>query len=277
MPSSSSSSYSGDEHENLSYCYVDTLLAHRLPKEEGERALTDAEVVSLCTEFLTASVDTTVTALQWIMANLVRQPEVQSKLLEEINTVVTATDEGGVAEEDLKRVPYLKAVVLEGLRRHPPAHFLLSHAAVEETSLDRHRVPASTSVNFSVADVSMDETLWDRPDEFRPERFVNDGQGVSVDLTGSREIKMMPFGVGRRICPGLGLALLAAAPLVLRGKPGARVRVGGGGRCRRRSSREAGVHRDHMERPLRARVERRGRAKRAAVSICTESSLTTAK
>ncbi|KAL5643195.1 hypothetical protein ACJX0J_001472, partial [Zea mays] len=213
---------SGDEHENLSYCYVDTLLAHRLPKEEGERALTDAEVVSLCTEFLTASVDTTVTALQWIMANLVRQPEVQSKLLEEINTVVTATDEGGVAEEDLKRMPYLKAVVLEGLRRHPPAHFLLSHAAVEETSLDRHRVPASTSVNFSVADVSMDETLWDRPDEFRPERFVNDGQGVSVDLTGSREIKMMPFGVGRRICPGLGLALLAAAPLVLRGKPGAR-------------------------------------------------------
>ncbi|RLM74956.1 cytochrome P450 89A2-like [Panicum miliaceum] len=66
----------GEEHdESLSYCYVDTLLAHQLPKEEGERALTDAEMVSLCTEFLTASVDTTVTALQWIMANLVRQPE----------------------------------------------------------------------------------------------------------------------------------------------------------------------------------------------------------
>lgn len=253
----------GEEDESLPYCYVDTLLAHRLPKEEGERALTDAEMVSLCTEFLTASVDTTVTALQWIMANLVRQPEVQSKLLEEIDAVVTATDEGGVAEEDLKRMPYLKAVVLEGLRRHPPAHYLLSHAAVEETSLDGHRVPAATSVNFSVADVSMDETVWDRPEEFRPERFVNGGEGVGVDLTGSREIKMMPFGVGRRICPGLSLALLHleyfVANLVLEFEWGTVPGVG--------------VDLDErpeftvtMERPLRARVAQRAR-KRAAVSI----------
>ncbi|CAL5029381.1 unnamed protein product [Urochloa decumbens] len=201
-----------EEHdESLPYCYVDTLLAHRLPKEEGERALTDAEMVSLCTEFLTASVDTTVTALQWIMANLVRQPEVQAKLVSEITAVASPAaggDHDGIAEEHLRSMPYLKAVVLEGLRRHPPARFLLSHAAVEETSLDGHRVPAATPVNFSVADVSLDGDVWDSPEEFRPERFVGAGEGAGVDLTGSREIRMMPFGVGRRICPGLGLALL---------------------------------------------------------------------
>lgn len=103
---------------------------------------------------------------------------------------------------------------------------------------------------------------------------MNDGEGVSVDLTGSREIKMMPFGVGKRICPGLGLALLHleyfVANLVLEFEWGAVAGVGV-------DLAERPEFTVTMERPLRARVERRGRAKRAAVSICTESSLTTAK
>ncbi|XP_039775350.1 cytochrome P450 89A2-like [Panicum virgatum] len=254
----------GGEHgEDLSYCYVDTLHAHQLPKEEDERALTDAEMVSLCTEFLTASIDTTVTALQWIMANLVRQPEVQAKLRSEIDAVVSANDGDNIAEEDLKRMPYLKAVVLEGLRRHPPAHFLLSHAAVEEASLDGHRVPAATLVNFSVADVSLDEAVWDRPEEFRPERFVNGGEGVGVDLTGSRDIKMTPFGAGRRICPGLALALLHlecfVATLVreFEWEPVAGVGV---------DLAERPEFTVTMERPLRARVARRRRAAAAAAA-----------
>ncbi|CAM0902406.1 unnamed protein product [Alopecurus aequalis] len=207
------------EDDCLAYCYVDTLIAHRLPKEEtgegagGERALTDAEIVSLCTEFLTASVDTTVTALQWIMANLVRQPEIQARLRDEIDTAITDDGKEDLAEEDLSSMPYLKAVVLERLRRHPPAHFVLSHAVAstsdsEDASLDGLRVPAATSVNFSVADVSLDEEVWRQPEEFRPERFLDDGEGAGVDLTGSREIRMMPFGAGRRICPSMALALL---------------------------------------------------------------------
>ncbi|KAL1215076.1 Cytochrome P450 89A2 [Cardamine amara subsp. amara] len=187
--------------------YVDTLLDLELPEEK--RKLNEDEIVSLCAEFFNAGTDTTATTLQWIMANLVKNPEIQERLHEEIKSVIGEEEEDReIEEEDIKKMPYLKAVVLEGLRRHPPGHLLLPHRVSEDAELGGYKVPKKGTINFNVAEIGRDPKVWEEPMEFKPERFIGEEEEVAVDITGSRGIKMMPFGAGRRICPGIGLAML---------------------------------------------------------------------
>ncbi|KAL2553344.1 Cytochrome [Forsythia ovata] len=216
-----------EEQEAEVVAYVDTLADLNLP--DGNRKLDEREMVSLCGEFLVAGTDTTSTALQWIMANLVKYPDIQAKLYDEIIGVVgqlpatafssnpmpamscnreeSMQDRKMVNEEDLQKMHYLKAIVLEALRRHPPGHFVLTHRVTEEVELDSYVIPKNSLVNFMVADMGWDPKVWEDPMEFKPERFLAAG-GEVYDVSGSREIKMMPFGAGRRICPGSALALL---------------------------------------------------------------------
>ncbi|KAJ9185646.1 hypothetical protein P3X46_005250 [Hevea brasiliensis] len=196
-------SKSKNENDDYVLSYVDTLFDLQLPDEK--RKLSDDEIVTLCNEFLNAGTDTTSTAMQWIMANLVKYPNIQEKLFMDIKGVVGDAAEE-IEEDDLQKMAYLKAVVLEGLRRHPPGHFVLPHAVTEDAVLGNYLVPKNGTINFMVADIGWDPKVWEDPMAFRPERFMDSEE--MFDITGSREIKMMPFGVGRRMCPGYALALL---------------------------------------------------------------------
>ncbi|VAH17318.1 unnamed protein product [Triticum turgidum subsp. durum] len=150
---------------------------------------------------------TTSTGLQWIMAELVKNRSIQEKLYEEIKDT-TGDDQEEVSGDDIHKMPYLKAVVLEGLRKHPPGHFVLPHKAAEDMEIGGYLIPKGATVNFMVAEMGRNEREWEKPLEFSPDRFLQGGAGEAVDVTGNREIKMMPFGVGRRICAGLGIAML---------------------------------------------------------------------
>ncbi|ONK72160.1 uncharacterized protein A4U43_C04F16410 [Asparagus officinalis] len=190
------------------YCYVDSLLDVEIP-EEGGRKLSEEEVVNLCHELLSGGTDTTSNGLEWIMAEVVKNQEIQKELAEEVGRAIPASEDE-IKEEDLKKMPYLKAVIMEGLRRHPPGHFVLPHRASQDVELNKYLIPRGSEVHVNVAQLGWDERVWEDPMDFRPERFMRGGDfsGEVVDVTGSREIKMAPFGAGRRICPGYGLAIL---------------------------------------------------------------------
>jgi cytochrome P450 len=190
-------------------CYVESLLDLRI-HEDGSRAVSDGELVSLISEFLGAGTESTAAALEWTMANLVKHPDVQRKLHLEIDAVASA--DRVIEEAELSRIPYLRAVVLESLRRHPPVPFVMRHVkdeAVKALGLLPRGVPGSgATVNFLVGKIGRDGAAWSDPMEFKPERFMPGGDGEGADLTCTRELKMMPFGAGRRVCPGLAMAML---------------------------------------------------------------------
>uniref|UniRef100_A0A0E0DA96 Cytochrome P450 n=1 Tax=Oryza meridionalis TaxID=40149 RepID=A0A0E0DA96_9ORYZ len=208
--------------------YVDSLLALRVPvghdadadadaagceDNEGRnsgRALTDDEMVGLVAEFLSGGTETVVSCVEWTLAHLVIEPEIQDKLCRQV--VAAADHHGG---ERGTTPAYLRAVILESLRMHPPVPLTMrdvrSPQAVEHLSLP----DGGARVHFILGDIGRDGKAWTDPDEFRPERFMAGGEAEGVGpLPGPREVRMMPFGAGRRYCPGMGLGVAHACLLV---------------------------------------------------------------
>lgn len=185
-------------------CYLDTLLGLELGEDE---------MVSLCWEYMNAAVKTTTTALEWIMARLVLHQEIQQKLRDDIARRAAGGSQTACGEQQR---PFLEAVVLEALRLHPPAHYLLAHTADNDVLIDKYVIPKGSIVNFGVASIGRDAALWTDPSAFRPERFMEGGEGSGVHYCtsgggGSRPetMKMIPFGAGRRACPGAAVAMTA--------------------------------------------------------------------
>ncbi|XP_058108071.1 cytochrome P450 77A2-like [Magnolia sinica] len=192
-----------------SFAYLDTLFD--LQVEGRKSSPTDAEIVTLCSEFLNGGTDTTATAIEWAIARMIHDPDIQSKLYQEI---VAVAGNRKVDEKDIDKMVYLNAFIKELLRKHPPTHLSLTHAVVEPTTLGGYDIPPGVNVEFYLLPISEDPTCWSDPESFDPDRFASGKE--SADITGVTGIKMMPFGVGRRICPGLSMAMLHISLMVAR-------------------------------------------------------------
>lgn len=150
-------------------------------------------------DMLFAGAETQSTTLEWAMALLIRHPEVMQRAQSELDTVV-GTDRV-VSESDLEHLPFLEAVVKEVLRVQPGAPIGVNHESREETVVAGYHLPANTRLIFNIHAIHRDPTVYDRPDDFYPERFLRGGGLQQEGL-----FQLMPFGAGRRICPGMSLA-----------------------------------------------------------------------
>lgn len=145
--------------------------------------------------------DTVAILLEWIMARIVLHQDIQTKVQNEIDTWVGR--DRHVEDSDIPNLPYLQAIVKEVLRMHPPGPLLSwARLAVHDVHVDKVFVPAGTTAMVNMWAITHDPTIWKNPWTFKPERFIEE----DVPILGS-DLRLAPFGSGRRVCPGKALGL----------------------------------------------------------------------
>ncbi|KAM0947322.1 putative costunolide synthase [Dioscorea sansibarensis] len=193
------------EHENKSDGnlkdddFVDVLLSLKKDPNLGF-SINDEHIKAILMDMLAAGTDTTYIAFEWALAELVKNPNVMEKLQNEINSI--ANGKSMINEDDLREIPYLKAVIKEVLRLHPPVPLLLPRESVDNCQIGGYKIPSKSRVIINCWAIARDTEIWDMPNEFVPERFMTN----PIDFKG-QNFEYIPFGSGRRICPGIGFAM----------------------------------------------------------------------
>ncbi|CAI9097845.1 OLC1v1034354C1 [Oldenlandia corymbosa var. corymbosa] len=180
--------------------YLDVLLSYRGDNVEGPPVFSSRTINVIVFEMFTAGTDTTTSTLEWAMAELLHNPRVLEKVQTELRSVVSPN--ARLEEKDLDKLPYLKAVVKETLRLHPPLPFLVPHMAMDACNMLGYHIPKETQILVNVWAIGRDPTVWKDPLEFKPERFL---ESKSLDFKG-HNFEFIPFGSGRRMCPAVPLA-----------------------------------------------------------------------
>ncbi|KAM3229434.1 hypothetical protein ACQJBY_060349 [Aegilops geniculata] len=165
---------------------------------QQEYGLTRDHIKAILIDMFEAGTDTSYMTLEFAMAELIRKPHLMKKLQEEVRRNVTNGQEM-VAEDDLPNMTYLKAVIKETLRLHPPVPLMIPHFSLDACTVDGYTIPANTRVVINAWALGRHSSYWENENEFQPERFMN---GAGVDLK-PNEFHYLPFGFGRRMCPGV--------------------------------------------------------------------------
>ncbi|KAL9858518.1 putative cytochrome P450 [Arabidopsis thaliana] len=158
------------------------------------------EIEHLLLDMFVAGTDTNSSTVEWAMAELLGNPKTMTKVQDEINHVIGKN--GDFQESDISKLPYLKAVVKETFRLHPAAPFLLQRKAETNVEILGFTVLKDSQVLVNVWAIGRDPLVWENPTHFEQERFL----GKEIDVKGT-DYELTPFGAGRRICPGLPLAM----------------------------------------------------------------------
>ncbi|KAJ7956139.1 Cytochrome P450 [Quillaja saponaria] len=171
-----------------------------------EIPLTIDNVKAIILDMFAAGTDTTFITLDWGMTELLMNPQVMQRAQMEVRS--TLGDRRIVSESDLPQLQYMKAVIKEIFRLHPPVPLLVPRESIEDVVIDGHEIPAKTRFFVNAWAIGRDQETWENPEVFKPERFLNS----NIDFKG-QDFELIPFGAGRRGCPAItfGTAVIELA------------------------------------------------------------------
>ncbi|KAI9116421.1 hypothetical protein K1719_012588 [Acacia pycnantha] len=185
----------GKAHEDL----VDVLLRVQKQNINDEVTLTLDNLKAVILNVFVAGTETAATTLEFAISELMSHPEAMKEAQAEVRRVYGS--KGHVDESELDQLKYVEAVIRETLRLHPPAPLLVPRESSESCEINGYEISAKTKVMINAWAIGRDPNYWNEADKFKPERFLNN----SIDYKGGN-LEFIPFGFGRRICPGISFA-----------------------------------------------------------------------
>ncbi|KAK6796051.1 hypothetical protein RDI58_009506 [Solanum bulbocastanum] len=151
-------------------------------------------------DMLAGGTESSAVTVEWAISELLKKPKIFKKATEELDRVIGQNR--WVQEKDIPNLPYIEAIAKETMRLHPVVPMLVPRLCLEDCKVDGYDIPKGTRVQVSVWTIGRDPTLWDEPEAFKPQRFLE----KSIDVKG-HDFELLPFGAGRRMCPGYSLGL----------------------------------------------------------------------
>ncbi|KAL8140813.1 hypothetical protein V2J09_006834 [Rumex salicifolius] len=180
--------------------FVDILLDAQREGKATEEPIDKDSIKSVILDVFVAGTHTGYLTMEWTFTEIMRHPRVLQRLEQEVREVTG--EKKYINEEDLVNMPYLKAVIKENFRLHPPIPLLVPRECIQDVKLNGYDVLAGTQVIVNAWAIGRDPACWEEPHKFNPERFLNS----AVDFKG-QHYELLPFGSGRRGCPGIVFAM----------------------------------------------------------------------
>ncbi|KAB5526768.1 hypothetical protein DKX38_020615 [Salix brachista] len=182
--------------------FMDLMLSVLDDAEEFSNHNTDTINKATCLGLILAASHTTAITLTLALSLLLNNRDVLEKAQDELDIHVSR--ERQVKESDMKNLVYLQAIIKETFRLYPAAPLSIPHESMEECTVGGYHIPAGTRLFTNLSKIHRDPQVWSDPDEFRPERFLTDHK--NCDFRG-QHFELIPFGSGRRMCPGVSFAI----------------------------------------------------------------------
>lgn len=194
-----------DESVRETNDFLDMLLVVK-ENHMSDVELSRNHIKAIILDLLTAATDTIAIILEWALSELINNPRVLKKAQDEIDEVVGI--QRLAKESDIPNLTYLKAVIKETFRLHPPNPMLI-RTTIKDCNVAGYHIPSNTMLFVNIWSFGRNPNYWDNPLEFRPERFLDDESNnplSQIDISG-QHFQLLPFGTGRRGCPGMPLAM----------------------------------------------------------------------